>query len=157
MPRCPRVLLLLSLLVAPPDIAAQTGAECGGPPEVCGFFETFVAALNRRDWAAFRATFADDITVIFERPGPPQRQDGREAVEAVFRNIFPQPGSAPGPLPPPLVPEGILVQSYGDVAIVSFHLPRQGQMARRTLVLHRTPRAWEVIHIHGSVTDLPSQ
>jgi ketosteroid isomerase-like protein len=143
----------LSLCVALP-LGAQARTPCLGPEDVCRFFATFLSALNRRDWGAFRATFADDITVIFASPGPPERQDGRAAVEAVFQNIFPRLGSAPNPLPAPLQPDSVRVQDFGDVAIVSFLLRRPGQLYRRTLVFHRTLAGWRVVHIHGSSADL---
>jgi len=144
-------LLLLSLAL---PLGAQTTAPCSGPRDVCTFFSTFISALNRRDWDAFRATFAEDITVIFAAPGPPARQDGRAAVEAVFQNIFPRPGSPPGPLPPPLQPDSVRVQDFGDVAVVTFLLRRPNQLDRRTLVFHRTRDGWRVAHIHGSSAEL---
>jgi ketosteroid isomerase-like protein len=147
-----RGLLLLVLAAGP--LGAQAAPSCPGPTDVCTFFATFLSALNRRDWNAFRATFADDITVIFAAPGPPERQDGRAAVEAVFQNIFPKPGDGPAPLPPPLQPDSVLVQDFGDVAIVSFVLRRPDQLGRRTLVFHRTAAGWKVVHIHGSSASL---
>ncbi len=144
-------------LLAAFSLGAQAQPACPGPKDVCGFFETFMSALNRRDWEAFRGTFAPDITVIFDRPGPPQRQEGRIAVEAVFQNIFPKSGSPPAPLPPALLPEGVKVQLFRDIAIVSFHLRRPDQLGRRTLVFHRVSRGWEVVHIHGSSSELSAQ
>jgi ketosteroid isomerase-like protein len=144
----------LVLLIAAAPLTAQTAPPCPGPPDVCAFFATFMSALNRRDWDAFRATFADDITVIFAAPGPPERQDGRAAVEAVFQNIFPKSGDSPAPLPPPLKPDSVLVQDFGDVAVVSFVLRRPDQLGRRTLVFHRTEAGWKVVHIHGSSASL---
>ncbi|MEO5798281.1 MAG: nuclear transport factor 2 family protein [Gemmatimonadales bacterium] len=139
---------------AAPPVGAQTASACAGPKDLCHFFDAFMSALNRRDWEAFRGTFAPDITAIFERPGPPGVQQGRRAVETVFQNIFPRPGTPAAALPPALVPEGVVVQTFGDIAIVSFELQRPGQLARRTLVFHRIGRNWEVVHIHGSASDL---
>lgn len=144
---------LLALLVALP-LSAQAGPPCPGPRDVCEFFAIFLSALNRRDWDAFRTTFADDITVIFASPGPPDRQDGRAAVEAVFQNIFPKPGTSPSALPPAIEPDSVLVQDFGDVAVVSFLVRRPDQLGRRTLVLHRTAAGWKVVHIHGSSASL---
>jgi ketosteroid isomerase-like protein len=143
----------LALLAALP-LGAQTPPPCPGPRDVCEFFSTFLSALNQRDWKAFTATFADDITVIFASPGPPERQDGRAAVEAAFQNIFPKPGSPPSPPPPPLQPASVRVQDFGDVAVVSFVLRRPDQLGRRTLVFHRTTAGWKVVHIHGSSAAL---
>ncbi|MES2306478.1 MAG: nuclear transport factor 2 family protein [Gemmatimonadota bacterium] len=151
--RLPRLTLALVVLLALP-LRAQSTAACAGPKDVCGFFDSFISALNRRDWDAFRGTFAPGITAIFERPGPAQVQQGRAAVEAVFQNIFPKAGAPAAPLPPALRPQGVVVQTYRDIAIISFELQRQGQLARRTLVFHRVRHGWEVVHIHGSASDL---
>ena len=144
------------LLLVPP-LRAQAPPACPGPADVCAFLTTFLSALNRRDWDAFRGTFAEDITVIFDRPGPPQRQEGRAAVEAVFQNIFPAPGSPPGPTATPVLPDSLMVQALGDVAVVSFHVRHADQLGRRTLVFHRTADGWKVVHIHGSSAPLPPQ
>ena len=132
------------------QLRGQTPTTCTTPRDACQFFGTFLSALNHRDWDAFRATLDSGITVMFDQPAPPERQDGRVAVEAIFRLIFPEAGSAPRPLPPPLVPENLKVQSFGDVVVVSFHLRGLDNLARRTLVLHHTTAGWRVVHIHGS-------
>jgi ketosteroid isomerase-like protein len=142
-------------LIAALPLSAEAQSPCPGPKDVCEFFASFLGALNRRDWDAFRASLSDDITVIFDRPGPSERQEGRLAVEGVFRNRFAPAGSTPSPLPPPVQPDSVLVQAYGDVAIVSFHLRGPDQLGRRTLVFHRTTGGWKVVHIHGSSVALP--
>lgn len=154
----PRVggLLGLLTLIATLPVSAQTPSACPGPKDVCQFFATFIAALNRRDWDAFRATLSDDITVIFDQPGPSERQEGRRAVESDFRSRFPPPGSTTTPLPPPVQPDSVMVQAYGDVAIVSFYLRTPARLGRRTLVFHRTSSGWSVVHIHGSSAPLTS-
>ena len=114
-------LILLATAVAAP-VAAQSATRCVTPREACAFFDTYRAAFNQRDWSAFRATLADDITVMFDSPVLSERQDGILAVEKAFSRVFPPAGSRPSQLPPPLQPENLLVQDLGDVVIVSFHL-----------------------------------
>lgn len=141
------VLLILS---GRPQV--QPVAGCTVPTEACAFFAGYLDALNRRDWERFRATFDDRITVMFDRPGPPQRRDGRAAVEELFRRLFPP--SGPGKVtPPPLVPEQLLAQDLGDTVVVSFHIRSSDEIARRTVVLHRTSNGWRVVHIHASSFD----
>ena len=136
-------------------IARET--DCDGPADLCVFFERYLAAFNARDFDGFRATFADDITVFFDRPLPPERA-GRAAVEAVFRRGFafshPPAGTPQPPLPPPLVPVDLRLQVYGDVAVISFLVHAPGELARRTLVVRRQPDGWRVVHIHASSSDV---
>lgn len=136
---------------------AVRGPDCDGPADLCAFFDRYLAAFNARDFEAFRATFADDITVFFDRPLPPQRA-GRDAVEAVFRRGFayshPPAGTPQPPLPPPLVPIELRLQLYGDIAVISFLIRSPGELARRTLVVRRQPGGWRVVHIHASSADV---
>ena len=140
--------LLAALLAAP--VRAQGANRCVTPREACAFFDGYLDAFNRRDWNAFRATLSDDITVMFDRPAPPERRDARVAVEEFFRRVFPPPGAPPGALPPPVKPDRLLAQDFGDVVVVSFHIQDPDDVGRRTVVLHRGAGGWRVVHIHGS-------
>ncbi len=148
-----RVLLLVMMLsmVGPAAAftSAQGGTGCVTPRDACAFFDAYLEAFNRRDWDVFRATFDDNITVMFDRPASPDRRDGRAAVEEMFRRVFPRPGES-GPLPPPVRPERLLVQDLGGVVIVSFHFRSSGEVARRTVLLHKASTGWRVVHIHAS-------
>jgi hypothetical protein len=138
-------------------VQAQSPSTCTEPRDACAFFTTFVSAFNRRDWPAFQATLDPDVSVIFDRPGPPARQDGRAAVDAVFRLIFPDrppEGSAP---PSQIRPLQLRTQDFGDVVVVSFQLAAPGATGRRTLVLHRGAAGWRVVHIHGSSSSAPGE
>lgn len=143
------IFALLATLGARP-VAAQSHTTCVSPADACVFFNAFLAALNRRDWDAFRATFADDISVMFDSRDQPERRDGRAAVEEMFRAVFPAAG-APARLTMPAVqPDNLLTQDLGDVVIISFHIRSPGATGRRTIVLHRTAAGWRVVHIHAS-------
>ena len=139
-----------------PALGAQTAVGDSSPMSAQAFFESFLSALNQRDWEKFRGTFADDITVMFDHPGPPIRQDGRTAVEALFRFIFPPPGATPRALPPPVQPFNLKVQDLGEAAVISFHFKDENLVVRRTLVARRTPAGWRVVHIHGSSAQAPT-
>lgn len=145
-----RVILRLALLTACCGVPAfAQGTGCAEPRAACAFFDYYLSAFNARDWDAFRATLDDSITVMFDRPAPPQRMDGRRAVEAMFRRVFPPPGSAPAAASP-IVPAHLKAQDFGDVVVVSFEFAGEDAVSRRTVVLHRTRDHWRVVHIHGS-------
>ncbi len=147
------IFALFATLGARP-VTAQSHTACVSPADACVFFDSFLAALNRRDWDAFRATFADDISGMFDSRNQPERRDGRSAVEEMFRAIFPTTGAPARLTAPPIQPDNLLVQDFGDVVIVSFHLRSPGVTGRRTIVLHRTAARWQVVHIHASSFEL---
>ena len=141
--------LALVALLGTAAPATQSATGCVTPREACAFFDAYLDAFNRRDWEAFRATFDDGISVMFDTPAPPQRRDGRAAVEEFFLRVFPPPGQS-RPLPPSIRPEALLAQDFGDVVVVSFHIRGGDELARRTVVLRRTAAGWRVVHIHAS-------
>ena len=104
-------------------VSSQQAAEsaCPATAPSCRAFNAYLDAFSRHDWNAFRATLADDITVMFDEPGPGARVDGRTAVETIFKKAFPPPG-ATGVKPFSIVPEDLRWQDYGDAAVVSFVL-----------------------------------
>jgi len=146
----PTSLVAFLMLAGAGALGAQLGDACTKPRDACAFFATFVSAFNRRDWPAFRATLDPNVSVIFDRPGPPLRQDGHDAVEMVFRRIFPDTPSVGGTPPSQIRPQQLRVQDFGNVVVVSFHLPDATGVGRRTLVLRRSAGRWKVVHIHGS-------
>ncbi len=150
------VALLVLVLVAPSPLAAQHGSGCTVPREACRFFDAYLAAFNRRDWAAFSGTLDSTITVMFDRPASPLRRDGKAAVEEMFRRVFPPEGQQPIQLPKPIVPDALLAQDFGDVVVISFHIRSANELARRTVVLHRGRAGWSVVHIHASSSEQAS-
>lgn len=136
-------------------LGAQSTTACTEPRDACAFFTTFVSAFNRRDWPAFQATLDPEVSVIFDRPGPPTRQDGHTAVEAVFHQIFPDAATGGGAPPSQIRPLQLRTQNFGDVVVVTFQLAAPAEIGRRTLVLHRTAAGWKVVHIHGSSSPAP--
>ncbi len=153
----PTALLAFVTLVGVSALGAQSAGACTEPRDACAFLATFISAFNRRDWPAFQATLDPEVTVIFDRPGPPLRQDGHEAVEAVFRLIFPSTPAVAGTPLSQIRPQQLRVQDFGDVVVVSFHLPDATSIGRRTLVLRRSAGRWKVVHIHGSSSGSPSE
>src|SRR5437899_4858764 len=135
--RMRRVATCVCLLLAGRFAASAAQTDCVTPRDARAFFNHYLTAFNTRDWDAFRSTFDDSITVMFDQPAPPQRVDGRAAVEAMFRRVFPPAGAAPQRLPPPIVPRNLRVQDFGEVVLVSFQIEGDEEVARRTVVLHR--------------------
>ncbi len=135
---------------------ALAQSSCTQPKEACTFFNTFLTALNQRDWPTFRGTLADSISIFLEDPAPGQRFDGRLAAESLFVRIFPPPGVAPASLPAPIVPQHLRIQSSGDLAIITFEISRPNVLSRRTLIAQRGAHGWQMVHIHGSARPLSS-
>lgn len=136
----------------------RTIGPCDATVPVCALLREFITAFNARDFEAFRRTFSDDISFFVDRPYPPRRLDGRAAAEAVFSAGFapygPSAVAAKPPLPTPIVPSHLRVQTYGDVAVITFELARATEIARRTLVARRESGVWRIVHIHGSSADV---
>ena len=151
------VVAMGSLAAGRSGSAQTTNFACTGPADVCAFVRHFIATLNDHDWDGFRACLADDVTVLFDRPGPPERQDGRNAVEAFFRRAFPVSGVTPTVTLSLLRPQDVLVQPAGDAAVVSFLLRNPDSVSRRTLVVRKGVTGWQVIHIHASSMPVPAR
>ena len=64
--------VLLALAVGLPRTASAQ-SSCVQPAEACAFFTTFLTALNKRDWPAYRATLDDSISIFLEDPAPVHR------------------------------------------------------------------------------------
>lgn len=113
----------------------------------------FLAAFDSLRWEPFRAYFADDITMFFPFGDTPRRADGRAAVEARFKPFFDQGRVAlerSGRTRQGLAPNDLVVQAFGDAAVVSFHLGGE-RPARRSLVFRRTASGeWKLAHWHAS-------
>jgi ketosteroid isomerase-like protein len=102
---------------------------------------------------AFIACFADDATVFFPLPEPPERFNGKAAIRAQFQRVFAgiRGDASSGPPYHRLVPEDLQVQMLGaHSAVVSFHLRNSERIARRTLVFEQVRGVWLIAHLHAS-------
>ncbi len=114
--------------------------------------QTFLAAFAALDWEQFRRCFADDATVFFPLTDHPQRGEGREQIERLFRDVFER-ARASSPNGPPyltLQPHELSIRSLGDSALVTFHLHDPGVLCRRTLILQHLAEGWTIVHLHAS-------
>jgi ketosteroid isomerase-like protein len=121
--------------------------------EVESALAEFVAAFNDLDWERFRACFAPDATVFFPaRPFPTGRATSWKEVAVGFAPFFANlRATALGPPYQQIAPRDLLIQPLGDAALVTFHLPRETALGRRTLVLRKTEAGWKIVHLHASL------
>jgi ketosteroid isomerase-like protein len=125
------------------------------PCDLESAFKRFIEAFNNLDWETFRSAFADDVTVF--NPDIPEassvdRLAGREQVEESFKAVFAASRKASsGPPYLHIVPKQVRIQMLGDSAVITFQFEREGNsFGRRTLVFHREPKGWKIVHIHAS-------
>lgn len=109
----------------------------------------FLEAFAPLDSARLAAWMAPEVTAFL--PFGPGRIDGRESVAAAFDAFFViLRRQMPGPPYLQLSAEKLHIQWAGSIAVVSFELPHDGTVGRRTLAWQRRPEGWRVIHIHAS-------
>jgi ketosteroid isomerase-like protein len=114
----------------------------------------FLTAFENLDWESFHRFFADDATVFFPAPEPPQRFTGRQEVETHFQEVFRgirQSSKATAPPYMHLVPADLRVDRLGpDAAIVTFMMVNGSHVSRRTFVMRRERDGWRIVHLHAS-------
>lgn len=93
-----RIGAICCILTAPPAApsafaaaqdAASASYSCTGSEGACTFFRSYIAAFNSRDFAAFTSTFAEDISVFFDRPLSPERRDGSRSCLSARLRVLP--------------------------------------------------------------------
>lgn len=126
--------------------------------EVRATLNNFIQAFDNLEWDAFRMAFDDNATVFYPRAFP-QRANGRAEYEQTLKKVFEQiRGNKTKPPYMDIQPRELKIQMFRDVAIVTFHLDdRPGFLNRRTIVLHKTPAGWKIVHLHASEVSLPAQ
>lgn len=145
------LMVAVLLIGSAASMAAQPSRQPEPEQDVRAFLAHFVQAFDNLDWEQFRNCFADDATV-FQPRGFARRADGRSDIEREFRVVFDFiRGNKTAPPYMALKPKDLRVQSFGDTAIVTFHLDsRPGVLNRRTLVLHKGEAGWKIVHLHAS-------
>jgi ketosteroid isomerase-like protein len=119
--------------------------------EVRDALASFVVAFDDLDWETFRLAFSDDATVFYPRAFP-ERANGRAEFEKTFKVVFDQIRGNKAKSPyMDLQPKDMRIQTFGNVAIATFHLDdRAGFLNRRTIVLNKTDHGWKIVHLHAS-------
>lgn len=105
---------------------------------------TFVVAFNDLDRERMADCFLDDAPIFFPWGGPKRTGFWAEQFEEwrVTRE---------GPPYLNIQPVDLQIQHVGEAAVVTFHLEHDPEtLARRTLVLCRTPDGWKIAHLHAS-------
>ena len=123
--------------------------------QVTAAVDHFLTAFNNLDWPAFQECFAQDATLFNpDIPDAPSvhRLSGRPAIEDSFRRVFEATRkSASGPPYMHIVPQGLVVQGFGKVAVVTFEFSRAANsFGRRTIVFEERGGQWLIVHIHAS-------
>jgi hypothetical protein len=146
-----RYLVWLALILASQRVEAAD--ICGTDPRSA--FGKFIAAFNSLDWAAFRSCIADSVSLF--NPDIPEaislhRLDGQSEVERSFHAVFDAARSENSEHRGPHInPEHVLVQRFGNTAIVSFEFKRsEHSFGRRTIVFVEHQGIWRIVHIHAS-------
>ena len=124
------------------------------------FTRTFLRAFENLDMQQFIACFADNATVFFPMPEPPERVDGKQAIQQRFERVFSSIHSTAKSGPPfhHLAPVNLKIQMMsGQTAVVSFQLRNSERIGRRTLVLIKTNGQCFILHLHASNAPIESQ
>ncbi len=148
------IVLVISILIAASPLARPIEPnESGNRAAIEAFTRNFLHAFEELDIEQFIACFADDATVFFPTPEPPERIEGEQAIRRRFERVFASIRSTAKSGPPfhHLGPEDLAIQLMpGQNAVVSFHLRNEERTGRRTLVLTNMNGQWLILHLHAS-------
>jgi uncharacterized protein (TIGR02246 family) len=149
------ILVAITFLIALSSLACadETASDPEDREAIEAFTRKFLHAFEDLDMRQFIVCFSDDATVFFPMPQPPDRFDGKQAIQQRFEQVFASIRSAAKSGPPfhHLTPENLAIQLMpGHTAVVSFHLRNDERVARRTLVLSKMNGQWLIIHLHAS-------
>jgi ketosteroid isomerase-like protein len=152
------LLTLIAALFAPAALPATKPESTQPPAAARQLVSRFLAAFENLDLPAFIACFADDATVFFPTPEPPQRFDGKAAIREHFDHVFAairRNSDSPAPPYHKLDPEDLEFQLVNaDTVVVTFHLRNAERLGRRTLVLANVHGTWLIVHLHASNTPV---
>lgn len=152
--RCALVLFACLIGGAAFSVPAPAAAPVNPPVEAEATLRRILSAFENLDYDAFLVLFAEDATLFFPSPEPPQRFEGRAAIGEHFRSVFASLRQASTRTSPPyqsLKPEELVWQIVSpDVVIATFHLRNEVRIGRRTVVFRFQEGHWRVVHLHGS-------
>jgi ketosteroid isomerase-like protein len=118
------------------------------PSDVCDTVEqalaTFIDAFNHLDRVRMEACFIEAAPVF--HPWGGHRREGFWTDQFDAWRV-----ERTGPRYLNIQPKDLLIQQFGDAAVATFHLEHDPDtLARRTIVLARTPEGWRIAHLHAS-------
>src|SRR5438105_6972016 len=88
---------------------------------VLSAFHQFLSAFAQLQLDEMLACFADDATAFFPSEHQRLRLTGKPPIRAAFAQVL-EGLRARGATHLPLEPEGVHVQAYGELAVITFHL-----------------------------------
>jgi ketosteroid isomerase-like protein len=141
-------LLLTALLVA---AVAQLSGQPSDRPSPVMTVQMCIKGIETGDLDLIGSTFAEDAVVFFPSVSA-ARVSGKAAIRQAFGEIIGPSGAGK------ISPRDIVVQEFGDVAIVTAHLkdlPAAPILTpivfpRRTFVLRYADGRWSIVHLHAS-------
>ena len=158
-------LLLIGLLLAAPPVLAQAPVQ--DEADIQRVLDALLDAVNSADMSGFLAFFDTDATMfhyLAHPPGtPPRRLQGRTDIRQSMSAVFDQVKASSGRTTGPYIqirPLDLMIQTFDQFAVVSFHLGGESAISRRTIVFRNlttllngqvVASAWKVVHIHGSL------
>jgi len=114
--------------------------------------EKFVTAFNTLQWQPFKNSFTEDATIFFPDWEDAPRKVGSKEIEKTWLEIFPEFKDSANTFKLDIKPRDMLIQLYGQTAVVTFHLGNgEKYLARRTLVMVKRKKEWKIAHLHASV------
>lgn len=149
------IVIAIALLIATTSFtfAIEPANQSADRAAIETFTRKFLRAFEDLDMKQFIACFANNATVFLPTPEPPERVEGKQAIQQSFERIFASIRNSATSGPPfhHLDPEDLSIQlTPGKAAVVSFHLRNGERIARRTLVLTNTNGRWLILHLHAS-------
>lgn len=119
--------------------------------EVMNAATKFISAFNYFRWQIFRESFADDASIFFPIWDYSSRVKGRKDFEKTWLELLPEFNDNPNKDSLTISPQNMMVQLYGNTAIMSFHLgDPQRDLSRRTIVWVKQQNKWKIVHLHAS-------
>jgi ketosteroid isomerase-like protein len=147
-------LVMLLVLVTP---AAKSRAQ-SATDEVERTVTAFLQLFANRNVQGFIDYFVEDATFFMPSSATgasPIRFEGKASIAREFESLYQRVGLQGQTAGRTINPQNLLVQRYGDVAVVTFHLGTEAARGRRTLVMLRTAAGWKIAHVHAS--DFPAK
>ena len=119
----------------------------------------FLRAFEDCDLAAMQRFFAPDCVSFDQVIAGSTTQDVTDLRSyrrcngmppAMRRMAVDLPSRNSGPPYHSLEPKDLLVQTYGDAAVTTFHIETDGILRRRSIVLVKRDGNWRIVHLHAS-------
>ena len=133
-------------------LAACASSRAVAPASPEDVVRSFVSALNRADVNALVGLFDPEATAFLPLESTAAEVVGPDAIRSAFTPVLQElRQQREGPEFMHIVPHSVRTQRPNDaLAIVTFDAGAGPVVSRRTLIIHRTPAGWRILHFHGS-------